>query len=112
MKRGEIWWADLEMPSGSVPGYSRPVLLVQNDLLNQSNLHTVQCVPFTTNLLLADMPGNVLVTKKESGLEKDSVIVTSQVFTLDKTQLRDKVGKLLNESMIRIDSGLRFSLNL
>jgi len=74
MTRGEIWWADLGILFGSEPGDRRPVLVVQDDEFNRSSIQTVVIIPFSTNLLLADAPGNVFLEKEKTGLSKDSVL--------------------------------------
>ncbi len=94
LSQGEIWWADLGEPSGSGPGYRRPVIVVQGDPLNRSRLATVVCVPMTGNLAWANAPGNVLVAARESGLSKDSVANPSQIVSLDRSVLTERVGKL------------------
>jgi len=75
MTRGELWWADYGIPFGSEPGYKRPVVIFQSDYFNDSKINTTIVIPLSTNLLLADVPGNVLIEKEESGLPKDSVTV-------------------------------------
>ena len=92
--QGEIWWADLPVPTGSGPGFRRPVVVVQGDALNRSLVATVVCVPLTSNLRWADAPGNVLLSVRATGLPKDSVANVSQVIALDKTVLAERVGKL------------------
>ena len=94
ISQGEIWWADLPEPSGSSPGFRRPVVVVQGDAFNRSRISTVVCVPLTSNLRWADAPGNVPLTSKASGLPKDSVANVSQLITLDKSLLTERVGKL------------------
>ena len=91
---GEVWWVDLPEPSGSEPGFRRPVVVVQGEAFNRSRIATVVCVPLTSNLRWAEAPGNVLLTSKETGLPKDSVANVSQLVTLDKSSLTDRVGKL------------------
>ena len=76
--QGEVWWADLPAPSGSGPGFRRPVVVVQGDALNRSRLATVVCVPLTTNLRWAEAPGNVPLPSRVTGLPKDSVANASQ----------------------------------
>lgn len=92
--QGEIWWADLGEPIGSEPGYRRPVLVVQSDSFNRSRIGTVVCVPLTSNLRWADAPGNVALDGALTGLPKDSVANVSQVTTLDRDSLTDRVGAL------------------
>lgn len=94
ISQGEVWWAELGLPRGSEPGFRRPVVVVQGDALNRSRIATVVCVPLTSNLAWADAPGNVLLSAGTTGLPKDSVANVSQVVTLDKTVLTDRVGKL------------------
>ena len=94
ISQGEVWWADLPAPVGSAPGFRRPVVVVQGDALNRSRISTVVCVPLTSNLRWADAPGNVLLSARLTGLPKDSVANVSQVLTLDRDLLTERVGKL------------------
>ncbi len=107
-----MWWADLDEPVGSEPGYRRPVLLVQADAFNRSRLQTTIAVVLTSNLRLIDAPGNVLVPKQSSGLPKDSVANVSQLVTLDRDFLTERAGKLPTRLMATIDSGLKLVLAL
>ncbi|MCK6685833.1 MAG: type II toxin-antitoxin system PemK/MazF family toxin [Thermoanaerobaculia bacterium] len=110
--RGEIWWADLPDPIASAPGGTHPVLVIQANAFNRSRLSTVLCVVLTSNLRLADMPGNVPVAAKESGLPKDSVVNVTQIITADKTFLRSRVGTLRPETVERVSNGLSLVLGL
>ncbi len=112
MTRGEIWWADLGVPFGSEPGFRRPVLVVQADSFNQSRIGTVLCVPFTTNLTLADAPGNVQLDTAESDLRKESVVVVSQVTCLDRIRLVEKAGSIEPEILREVEAGVRLVLAL
>jgi mRNA interferase MazF len=94
ISQGKVWWAELDAPRGSAPGFRRPVVVVQSDALNRSRISTVVCVPLTSNLTWADAPGNVLLPAAITGLPKDSVANVSQIITLDKTVLTDRVGKI------------------
>ncbi|RJQ51624.1 MAG: type II toxin-antitoxin system PemK/MazF family toxin [Actinobacteria bacterium] len=94
VSQGDIWWADLPEPAGSEPGFRRPVLVVQGEAFNQSKIATVVCVSLSSNLRWSDAPGNVLLTSKNTGLTKDSVANVSQIVTLDKSSLTDRVGKV------------------
>jgi mRNA interferase MazF len=94
ISQGEVWWADIPAPSGSGPGFRRPVIVVQGDALNRSRIATVVCVPLTSNLKWADAPGNVLLAARSTRLSKDSVANASQIVALDKTLLTERVGKL------------------
>jgi len=112
IQRGQIWWADLEAPRASEPGYRRPVLVIQSDDFNRSRINTVIAIALTSNLRLAEAPGNVLLSSKETGLEKDSVANVSQIVTLDKDFLTEKVHRLPNETMQEIEDGIRLVLSL
>lgn len=92
--RGEVWWADLLKPSGSGPGFRRPVIIVQGEAFNRTRIDTVVCVPLTSTLRWADAPGNVLLEARITGLPKDSVANVSQIVTLDRASLTERVGKL------------------
>jgi mRNA interferase MazF len=94
IEQSEVWWADLEEPIGSAPGYRRPVVVVQCNAFNRSRIGTVVCVPATSNLKWAEAPGNVLLPRSETGLEQDSVANVSLIIALDKQQLTDRVRKL------------------
>lgn len=106
ISQGEVWWAELGLPSGSGPGFRRPVVVVQGDALNRSRIATVVCVPLTSNLAWADAPGNVLLSAGTTGLPKDSVANVSQVVTLDKTVLTDRVGKISRAKTELLLSGI------
>ena len=112
MNRGEIWWAELPDPVGSSPGYRRPVLVIQSDAFNRSHINTIIVLAITTNLKLADAPGNVFVSKRQSGLPKDSVINVSQVLTIDKTFLSEYVATLPARIVRQIEEGMRLVLAL
>jgi mRNA interferase MazF len=112
MKRGEIWWASLPEPSGSDPGYRRPVLIVQSDDFNRSAIRTVLCTGITPNQTLAQAPGNVHLSKRASGLSKPSVANVSQLITLDKSRLTERIKSLDKNSMNEVETGLRLVLNL
>lgn len=106
VSQGEIWWADLLEPTGSGPGLRRPVVVVQGDALNRSRVATVIVVPLTTNLAWAEAPGNVLLPTRTSGLPRDSVANVSQVLTIDRDLLRDRIGKLPRPKLDLILSGI------
>ena len=104
--QGDVWWADLPDPTGSGPGFRRPVVVVQGDAVNRSRIATVVCVPLTSNLRWADAPGNVSLTARVTGLPKDSVANVSQVITLDKSLLTDQVGRLPRRKLELILAGI------
>ncbi len=112
MRRGEIWWADLPIPNGSEPGYRRPVLIVSSDSYNRSAIRTVIAVAVTSNLQLADAPGNVRLNRRQSGLIKPSVVNVSQLLTLDKRSLTERVKAIPHAVMGDIDAGLLRVLDL
>lgn len=112
IQRGEIWWASLPEPLGSEPGYRRPLVIVQADSFNQSGIRTVLGVALTTNLRLADAPGNVPLTARQTGLPKDSVANVSQIVTANKSLLTERVGVLAPALLERIEEGLRLVLDL
>lgn len=112
MYRGEIWWAQLPDPVGSEPGYRRPVLIVQDDTFTQSRIRTVIVVIITSNVELANAPGNVLLPSDATGLSRDSVVNVSQVLTVDKAFLTERIGSLPVSLQEEVDDGLRVVLYL
>jgi len=112
MRRGEVWWASLGDPSGSGPGYRRPVVIVQANAFNESAIRTVLCVAVTSNLRLGEAPGNVRLPRRASGLSKDSIANVSQVITTDKESLTQRAGRLTSAIVRDIDAGLRLVLAL
>ena len=112
MRRGEIWWATLPAPSGSGPGFRRPVLIVQSNPFNESRIATVIVAIVTSNLALAEAPGNVRISKSDSGLSKVSVVNVSQILTLDRKLLTKRVRPLSGDALQRVDEGLRLAMSL
>lgn len=106
IEQAEIWWADLDEPLGSGPGFRRPVLVIQGNALNRSRIATVVCVPLTSNLKWADAPGNVLLPKVETGLSQDSVANVSLIVALDKQLLTDRVRKVPHRRLELVLSGI------
>ena len=94
ISQGEVWWASLSPPTGSGPGFRRPVVVVQGDALNRSRLSTVVCLPLTSNLVWAEAPGYVRLSARITNLPKDSVAKASQIVALDKVALTERVAKL------------------
>jgi len=107
-----VWWADLGEPSGSEPGFRRPLLVVQDDAFNRSRLRTVIAVVLTSNLRLVEAPGNVLIPARAAGLPKDSIANVSQVITIDRDFLTEPAGRLRGELLKNVESGLRLVLGL
>ena len=112
MKRGEIWWASLPEPRGSEPGYRRPVLIIQTNEFNRSAIRTVIVAAVTSNRSLAAAPGNVELSTRGTGLNVRSVVNVSQVVTLDKGFLAQRIGRAPPSAMRRIEDGLRLVLAL
>jgi len=112
VKRGQIWWAELPEPSASEPGYKRPVIIVQADEFNNSRISTVIAVAITSNLRIADAPGNLRLPKSKTGLAKDSVANVSQILTLDKGFLTEQIGQLDKVTTQQLDEGLQLVLSL
>jgi mRNA interferase MazF len=110
--RGEIWRASLPAPIASESGYRRPVLIVQDDIFNQSRISTVIIIIITSNIELAEAPGNVLLPSGATGLPKDSVANVSQVLTTDKKILVERIGRLPEHLQELVDEGLRTTLYL
>jgi mRNA interferase MazF len=112
MIRGELWWADFGIPFGSETGYRRPVLIIQNDFFNRSNINTTIVIPLTTNMILADAPGNMIITKSESKLKKDSVLVVSQIKAIDRVRLIEKITKIDRGLMENVEKNMLFILGI
>jgi mRNA interferase MazF len=112
LQRGEVWWADLAEPRGSEPGYRRPVLVIQSDSFNRSRIQTAIVVAISSNLKLADGPGNVFLPAGSAGLERDSVVNVSQLLTLDRSFLLEHVGRVPPRLQRLVDEGLRIVLQL
>lgn len=106
ISQGEIWWANLGEPTGSGPGYRRPIVVVQCDALNHSRVSTVVCVPLTSNLKWADAPGNVLLAARATGLAKDSVANVSLIVAVDRSQLTECIGKLVRRQLALVLTGI------
>jgi mRNA interferase MazF len=104
--QGEVWWADLGTPVGSEPGFRRPVIVIQGEAFNRSSLRTVVCVALTSNLRWADAPGNVRLTPRVTGLSRESVANVSQIMTLDRDTLVDRVGRLSAAKLESIIAGV------
>ncbi len=110
--RGDIWWATLSAPTGSSPGYRRPVFIVQSNDFNRSQIATVIVAVITSNVRLAHAPGNVFIPRKMSKLPKESVINVSQLITLDKHCLTERVGTVPHSYIVQVETGLRLVLSL
>lgn len=112
IKRGQIWWAELPEPVGSEPGYKRPLLIIQSNDFNKSKINTIIAAVITSNIRLSAAPGNILLSTKKSKLPKDSVINVSQLITIDKSFLTEKINTLPHSIMAKVDDGIRLVLEL
>ncbi len=112
MRRGEIWWASLAPPRGSEPGFRRPVVIVSSDSFNDTPIRTVIAVAISSNLRLAESPGNIRFSRRSTGLPRDSVANVSQVLTLDKRVLSERVGTVPAPLLRELEQGLRLVLAL
>lgn len=110
IRQGEVFWVDLGEPSGSRPGFLRPYVVVQNNIFNRSRIGTVVVCALTSNLKRAEAPGNVLLQEGEAGLTKNSVVNVSQLYTVDKNDLVEKIGSLSPESLMEVIRGIQLLL--
>jgi mRNA interferase MazF len=110
INQGDVYWIDLEQPSGSEPGYRHPHVVVQNNVFNRSEIRTVVVCALTSNLKRANAPGNVLLETKETNLPKRSVANVSQLFTVDKSQLAEYAGTLSPNRVNAILQGIELVL--
>jgi len=106
IKQGDIYWIDLGEPSGSEPGYRHPHIVIQNNIFNRSRINTVVVCALTSNLKRAGSPGNILLEKGEANLPKQSVVNVSQIFTVDKRDLGEKIGALSGRRIGQILDGI------
>ena len=109
---GDVWWADLPDPSGSDPGFRRPVVVVQSNAFNRSRLATTIVVPLTSNLRWAEAPGNLLLRSGPTGLPKDSVANVSQVLTVDRALLAERTGRLSRRQLEALLSGVSLAIGM
>jgi len=107
VRQGEVYWAELDEPLGSEPGYTRPYVVIQNNVFNQSRMKTVLLCTLTSTLRRGQDPGNVALNAGEAGLPKPSIAVVSQIVTLDKSQLGDYIGTLSKSRVREILDGVR-----
>ena len=110
INQGDIYWVEVDEPTGAEPGYTHPHVVVQNNLYNQSKIRTVIVCVLTSNLKYADVPGNVSLEKGEANLHKASVVNVSQIFTIDKTQLGEYIGTLSSKRINQILDGISLFL--
>jgi mRNA interferase MazF len=106
IRQGDVFWVDLGTPSGSGPGFLHPYVVIQNDIYNRSRLNTVVVCGLTSNLQRAESPGNVLLEEGEANLPKRSVVNVTQVYTVDKEDLTEKVGTLSPDRVQQVLDGI------
>ncbi|GBE00407.1 mRNA interferase MazF6 [bacterium BMS3Abin07] len=106
-KQGEIYWVDLGEPGGSEPGYRHPHIVIQNNIFNTSNINTVVVCSLTSNIRRAKAPGNVLLSKGEANLPGRSVVNISQIYTVNKSDLVEKIGQVSERKMSEILDGIK-----
>ena len=111
IRQGDLFWVDLGPSSGSGPAFRRPFVVVQNDLFNSSRLATVIVCALTANLRRAEAPGNVLLAKGEGNLSRDSVVNVTPMFTIDKGELTERIGRLASERMVKVLGGIHLVLD-
>lgn len=107
IEQGEIYWVDLGEPGGSEPGYRHPHIVIQNNLFNSSKINTVVMCSLTSNLKRGLSPGNVILKKGEANLPQKSVVNITQIYTVDKNDLDEKIGKVNIERIKEILAGIR-----
>jgi mRNA interferase MazF len=94
ISQGDIIWVDYGEPIGSEPGFTRPGLVVQADAINRTRIGTILCIPLTSNVMLARAPGNVLLRKSETGLDRDSVANVALISAVDRSRIGAWVGSI------------------
>ncbi len=110
INQGDVFWVELGEPSGSRPGYRHPHVVVQNNTFNESKINTIVVCALTSNIKLAKMPGNVLLAHGEANLSKDSVVNISQLVTVNKHDLQEKIGSLSRRRILQIIDGVKLLL--
>ena len=107
INQGDLFWIEFNEPSGSEPGYRHPHVVIQNNLFNRSRINTVVVCTLTSNLKRSNAPGNVTLNKGEANLSKKSVVNISQIFTVNKSDLSEKIGSLPTDRISQILNGVR-----
>ncbi|MBU4318082.1 MAG: type II toxin-antitoxin system PemK/MazF family toxin [Proteobacteria bacterium] len=107
INQGDVFWITLSEPSGSEPAYRHPHVVIQNNLFNRSRINTIVVCSLTSNLKRSSAPGNVTLKKGEANLSKKSVVNISQLFTVNKNDLSEKVGTLSKSRISEIIEGIQ-----
>lgn len=108
IRQGDVFWLDLGTPRGSEPGFRRPFVVIQNDLMNRSRVHTIVCCALTTNVRRAKAPGNVLLDIGEANLVVRSVVNVSQIYAVDRAFFDEPLGALPRARLEEVLAGVRF----
>ena len=111
VEQGDVFWTDLGVPFGSEPGKRRPVVVVQSDLFNRTRMNTVVVVALTTRLRLGDLPGNVTLQRGEANLPRRSVANVTQIATVDRARLGERIGRLSGDRVEAVLDGMRLLLH-
>jgi mRNA interferase MazF len=106
MTQGDIWWAELPAPAGSTAGFRRPVIVVQSDSFNRSQIGTIVCVPLTSQLRWADAAGNIRLTPRQTALPKESVAQATLILAVDRRRLTERVGRLSGPTLALVLAGV------
>ena len=112
IRKGSIYWVDFSPGKGSEPMGRRPGLVVQSDILNDSNLNTVIMLAITSTMKFGELPGNVILRKGEAILPKKCVINTSQIKSVDKKSIKEKIGTLSKKRMDEVHEGLKLIMTI
>lgn len=108
VNQGDIYWVQLDEPSGTEPGYAHPHVVIQDNVINHSRINTVVMCALTTNSKRANAPGNVLLEAGEGNLPKQSIVIVSQASTVAKAQLGEYIGSLTQQRIDQILAGMQF----
>ncbi len=106
LQQGDIIWLDLGDPIGSEPGFRRPAVVVQSDDFNRSRIGTVLCVPLTSNLNIAAVPGNILLRRADTGLDKDSVANVAHIGAQDRSRIGEQIGAISEKNLQKLFRGI------
>ena len=112
IRKGSIYWVDFSPGKGSEPMGRRPGLVVQSDILNDSNLNTVVMLAITSTMKFGELPGNVIIGKGEANLPKKCVINTTQIKSVDKKSIKEKIGSLSKKRMDEVHEGLKLIMTI
>ena len=112
IRNGSVYWVDFSPGKGSEPMGRSPGLVVQHDRLNDSKLNTVIVIAITSNMRFGDLPGNVVLKKGEANMPKNSVINVTQIKTVDKNSLKEKIGSLSRDRMSEVQEGIKLIMDM